>query len=77
MINPTIIDYTIGRLADFEIAHAFGVPGDYSFPIDDGIEDSGRVEWIGCSSELNAAYAADGYARVHGAAILTTTLRWS
>jgi hypothetical protein len=29
--------------------------------------------WVKCSNELNAAYAADGYARVRGAAILTTT----
>ena len=29
--------------------------------------------WINCSNELNAAYSADGYARIHGAAILSTT----
>ena len=31
------------------------------------------VKWIGCSNELNASYAADGYARVRGAAMLSTT----
>jgi TPP-dependent 2-oxoacid decarboxylase len=31
------------------------------------------VKWIGCSNELNASYAADGYARVRGAAMLVTT----
>ena len=49
------------------------MPGDYSFPIDDAIEDISGLDWIVCSNELNAAYAADGYARVKGAAILTTT----
>jgi indolepyruvate decarboxylase len=68
-----VVDYVIARLADLGIEHAFGVPGDYAFPIDDAIESSDRVTWVGCSSELNAAYAADGYARIHGAAILTTT----
>jgi indolepyruvate decarboxylase len=73
MSNPSVADYVIARLADLGIEHAFGVPGDYSFPIDDAIEFSDRVTWVGCSSELNAAYAADGYARIRGAAILTTT----
>ena len=26
----------------------------------------GGVQWVGCSNELNAGYAADGYARVNG-----------
>lgn len=43
------------------------------FHIDDAIERSERITWVKCSNELNAAYAADGYARVRGAAILTTT----
>lgn len=30
----------------------------------DLVEDHPSVEWIGCCNELNAAYAADGYARV-------------
>src|ERR1700739_1157437 len=32
-----------------------------------------KVKWIGCANELNASYAADGYARIRGAAMLTTT----
>src|SRR6476469_6705171 len=31
------------------------------------------MKWIGCSNELNASYAADGYARARGAAMLSTT----
>ena len=73
MSNPTVVEYVVARLADLGIRHVFGVAGDYSFPFDNAITASDRVSWIGCSNELNAAYAADGYARVHGAAILTTT----
>ena len=29
--------------------------------------------WVGCANELNAAYAADGYARIKGAGALLTT----
>jgi len=49
------------------------VPGDYSFPFDDAIEQCPELEWVVCANELNAAYAADGYARLRGAAILTST----
>lgn len=31
------------------------------------------VEWVGCSNELNAGYAADGYARVSGIGCATVT----
>lgn len=72
-MKNTVIDYIINRLADLGIEHAFGVPGDYSFPVDDAIEFSGRMKWVVCANELNASYAADGYARRRGAALLTTT----
>jgi len=71
--NPTVAEYVVARLADLGIRHVFGVAGDYAFPFDNAIAASDRVSWIVCSNELNAAYAADGYARVHGAAMLTTT----
>ena len=31
------------------------------------------LSWVACANELNAAYAADGYARIRGAALLSTT----
>jgi indolepyruvate decarboxylase len=73
MKATTVIDYIVQRLADEGITHCFGVPGDYAFPVCDAIERSPKVRWIGCSNELNASYAADGYARVRGAAMLSTT----
>lgn len=42
---------------------AFGVPGDFNLTFLDDVEAS-PIEWIGCANELNASYAADGYARV-------------
>jgi indolepyruvate decarboxylase len=72
-MKQTVVQYIINRLADLGIEHAFGVPGDYAFPIDDAIEFSGRMKWVVCANELNASYAADGYARRRGAAVLTTT----
>ena len=71
--NLNVANYALTRLSQLGIDLVFGVPGDYSFPIDDAIEDIAGLDWIVCSNELNAAYAADGYARLKGAAILTTT----
>jgi indolepyruvate decarboxylase len=72
-VHPTVAEYTLARLAALGIDRVFGVPGDYAFSIDDAVEKVPALGWIGCANELNAAYAADGYARIRGAAILTTT----
>ena len=71
--TTSVIDYIVQRLADEGITDCFGVPGDYAFPVCDAVERNPKVKWIGYSNELNAAYAADGYARVRGAAMLSTT----
>lgn len=36
----------------------------------DLIEDHPALEWVGCCNELNASYAADGYARVSQGSIV-------
>src|SRR5437764_12285818 len=69
----TVIDYIIQRIADEGVQHCFGVPGDYAFPVGDAVDRNPNIKWIGCWNELNASYAADGYARVRGAAMLSTT----
>jgi indolepyruvate decarboxylase len=73
MKTTTVIDYIVQRIADEGVQHCFGVPGDYAFPVGDAVDSNPNIKWIGCSNELNAAYAADGYARVRGAAMLSTT----
>jgi indolepyruvate decarboxylase len=73
LTNPTVAAYAVNRLVELGIGHVFGLPGDFSFPFDDAIEANEDLTWILSSNELNAAYSADGYARIHGAAMLTTT----
>src|SRR3984885_11067488 len=68
-----VADYIVERIAAEGVSHCFGVAGDYVFPICDAVDRSPKVQWIGCANELNASYAADGYARIRGAAMLTTT----
>src|ERR1700751_2908877 len=69
----SVADYIVERLAAEGIGHCFGVAGDYAFPICDAVDSSAKVKWIGWANELNAYYAADGYARIRGAAMLVTT----
>ena len=71
--STTVIGHVLSRLKDIGITKIFGVPGDYAFPVEDAIVNFPGIEWVGCCNELNAAYAADGYARVNGFAAVNTT----
>jgi indolepyruvate decarboxylase len=72
-MTKTVIEHVLSRLRDIGIADVFGVPGDYAFAVNDAICNDPDIRWIGCCNELNAAYAADGYARIKGVAALCTT----
>lgn len=72
-MNMTVIQHVLSRLRELGIKDVFGVAGDYAFPIEDAVCGHNEMRWIGNCNELNAAYAADGYARIHGMAALSTT----
>ncbi|WP_129111209.1 alpha-keto acid decarboxylase family protein [Bacillus toyonensis] len=69
----TVSTYLLDRLHELGIKHIFGVPGDYNLAFLDDVIAHENLEWIGNCNELNAAYAADGYARIKGVAALITT----
>jgi indolepyruvate decarboxylase len=69
----TVIQYVLRRLKEIGIDDVFGVAGDYAFPVNDAIVEDAALNWITCCNELNAAYAADGYARMRGVAAVCTT----
>jgi hypothetical protein len=62
VMTKTVIQHVLSRLHDLGVTDVFGVPGDYAFAINDAICNDPRIRWVGCCNELNAAYAADGYA---------------
>ena len=72
-MNKTVIQHVLSRLHSIGISDVFGVAGDYAFPIEDAICADQSLRWIGSCNELNAAYSADGYARIKGTAALSTT----
>jgi indolepyruvate decarboxylase len=72
-MSTTVIEYVLSRLKETGISEVFGVAGDYAFPVEDAIVKFPGIEWVGCCNELNAAYAADGYARIRGVGAVSTT----
>jgi indolepyruvate decarboxylase len=66
-------DFLLRRLKEAGVRHLFGVPGDYNLELLQQLQDTGTLKWIGTCSELNASYAADGYARLNGLGALLVT----
>ena len=73
MSEYTVADHLVDRLAELGVDRVFGVPGDYSLAMLDHVTHHPTVRWTGCTNELNAGYAADGYGRLRGIAALCTT----
>lgn len=69
----TVSDYLVLRLQELGVTDFFGLPGDYNFNIVESVENNPDTNWIGCTNELNAGYAADGYARIKGYGAIITT----
>ncbi|KAL3247298.1 hypothetical protein ABHI18_012465 [Aspergillus niger] len=66
--------YNIGtflayRLEELGVRDYFAVPGDTNFFLLDNLLKSPNLRIVTCCNELNAGYAADGYARVSSARI--------
>jgi indolepyruvate decarboxylase len=72
-MSVTVIEHVLARLRAIGIKDVFAVAGDYAFAIDDALVKDPDIRYVGCCNELNASYAADGYARVHGVGAICTT----
>lgn len=77
--HPTPATVSVGaylgrRLQQLGIGHLFGLPGDFNLALLDEVLGATDLRWVGSSNELNAGYAADGYARLRrGPAAFVTT----
>jgi len=72
-MKMTIGNFLFLRLQQVGIEHIFGVPGDFNLQLLEQVKEVDGIEFIGTCNELNAAYAADGYARTKGIGALITT----
>lgn len=72
-MKMTIGAFLLSRLHALGVQRIYGVPGDYNLEVLELMREPQGMPFIGNCNELNAAYAADGEARLVGiAAILTT-----
>lgn len=66
-------EYLMDCLSTAGVDKVFGVPGDFNLAFLDDIISRDDMEWVGNTNELNASYAADGYARMSGLSAMVTT----
>ncbi|KAL0353004.1 UNVERIFIED_CONTAM: Pyruvate decarboxylase 1 [Sesamum angustifolium] len=64
------------RLVQIGVRDVFSVPGDFNLTLLDHLIEEPELNLVGCCNELNAGYAADGYARAKGvgACVVTFTV---
>ncbi|CAI6646871.1 AEL_HP2_G0034020.mRNA.1.CDS.1 [Saccharomyces cerevisiae] len=65
--------YLFERLSQVNCNTVFGLPGDFNLSLLDKLYEVKGMRWAGNANELNAAYAADGYARIKGMSCIITT----
>ena len=65
--------YIVKRLEELGINEFFGIPDCYNYSLIYTVENNTSTRWIGCTNELNAGYAADGYARIRGYGAVITS----
>ncbi|MFY9327090.1 MAG: thiamine pyrophosphate-binding protein [Georgfuchsia sp.] len=68
----TVAEYLLTRLKQIGVDHLFGVAGDFVLGFFNQVLKS-DVKYVGTCNELNAAYAADGYARIRGIGAFSST----
>lgn len=72
-MKMSIGSFLIDRLVSLGVSRIYGVPGDYNLEFLELLENSKRLAFVGTCNELNAAYAADGEARLKGISVVLTT----
>nr|ASA45903.1 PDC [Taxodium sp. 'Zhongshanshan']AWL83218.1 PDC2 [Taxodium sp. 'Zhongshanshan'] len=61
------------RLVQVGVRDVFSVPGDFNLTLLDHLIAEPELNLVGCCNELNAGYAADGYARSNGVGACAVT----
>ncbi|CAJ2655926.1 unnamed protein product [Trifolium pratense] len=74
--ESTLGSHLARRLVEVGVTDIFSVPGDFNLTLLDYLIAEPKLKNIGCCNELNAGYAADGYARSRGvgACVVTFTV---
>lgn len=73
VIEVSVGEYLGQRLAQAGVRHYFTVPGDFNLILLDQLLKNPQLKMVSCCNELNAGYAAEGYARANGIGALVVT----
>lgn len=71
--RDTLGSYLAHRLVQVGVRDVFAVAGDFNLSLLDHLLAEPELTLIGCCGELNAGYAADGYARARGVGACAVT----
>ncbi|KAI4318240.1 hypothetical protein L6164_026028 [Bauhinia variegata] len=71
--DATLGRFLAHRLVQIGINDVFSVPADFNLTLLDHLIAEPGLRNIGCCNEINAGYAADGYARARGVGACITT----
>lgn len=66
MSQTSLGSHIAARLVEIGVSKYFCVPGDYNMTLLDELNACKGLQMVNCCNELNAGYAADGYARAKG-----------
>lgn len=69
---PKVAEYIFEVLHQYEVQHAFGIPGDYALSLFDVLADS-QIEPVVMTHEPSVGFAADVYARIRGLGVAVVT----
>lgn len=69
----TVGQYLVDRLLEIGLNDLFAIPGDYCADWVHNYVEPSKINRIGPTNELNAGYAADGYARLNGVGAICVT----
>lgn len=73
MNTTSVGKYLSIRFEEIGLKDYFAIPGDFNLTLLDELLTNKKLKMINCCNELNAGYAADGYARSHGVSALIVT----
>ena len=68
MSQTRLGSHIAARLVEIGVSDYFCVPGDFNMTLLDQLNANKALRMVNCCNELNAGYAADGYARAKGKA---------
>ncbi|KAL6646914.1 hypothetical protein ACP70R_015608 [Stipagrostis hirtigluma subsp. patula] len=72
-VGATLSRHLARRLVQIGATDVFAVPGDFNLTLLDNLIAEPGLTLVGCCNELNAGYAADGYARARGVGACAVT----